>query len=87
MFSQNLEKSFTGNWNRKMEPGINDSSGWVSGYRIPDTGYPDTGYRIPGYRIPDTRIPNTEIPGTALAPQHSEMPLSQIISEKYKPDS
>ena len=31
MFIQNLQKSFTGNWNRKMEPG-NDSFGRVSGY-------------------------------------------------------
>ena len=31
MFSQNFQKSFTGNWNRKIEPG-NDSFGRVSGY-------------------------------------------------------
>ena len=31
MFSQNFKKSFTGNWNRKMEPG-SDSFGRVSVY-------------------------------------------------------
>ena len=34
MFSQNFQKSFTGNGNRKMEAG-NDSFGRVSRYRIP----------------------------------------------------
>ena len=51
MSSQNFQKSFVGNWNRKVEPG-NDSFGRVSGCRV-------SGIWVSGY-------PGIWVPGTAL---------------------